>query len=267
LANNLRTIQFTIGSQTLCYYRSGGVIVGGLVACSSITSSNWQNENTLLTLPTLTWEMACGLTAYSVSSTNQNGSCTNNGSGSAAITSIAGYGPRFPVKITSLISKTLAEKIEIIWTVDEEKFFSKYEIQKSIDGIGFETIGIENDLGKKLYSFTDVGPKIGNNYYRLKLVDQDGTLDYSKIIAENYLSKKAVSIFPNPVINNKVEVFGKYIPQDLAITDISGKKINFKKVASGEKTILELAGNQAGKILIVSGTIENFHYSEKIFVK
>ncbi len=49
------------------------------------------------------------------------------------------------------------------------------------------------------YSFTDATPLKGNNFYRLKQVDNDGKFTYSKVVSANFIATTLIKISPNPV--------------------------------------------------------------------
>ena len=73
----------------------------------------------------------------------------------------------------------------------------------------------------------DEKPLVGINYYRLKMVDNDGTFAYSKTIAVEWdkAHKKTWALFPNPVkdkiyLSGNEEIAGNAIAQ---IVDITGK--------------------------------------------
>ena len=81
------------------------------------------------------------------------------------------------------------------------------------------------------FSYTDVNPIKGMNYYRLKLVDADGKISYSSIVALLNAVKgfDIVSIAPNPVVtdNFKLNIAcaqGSKI--EVSIYDMQGRLVN-----------------------------------------
>ena len=107
------------------------------------------------------------------------------------------------------------------WSTSMETGSSHFEIERSTDGAGFTTIGTVAAKGAgtttSYYTFTDSKPAAGLNYYRLKIVDQDGSEAYSAIRSVDFGTGAAVSlsIYPNPatdvlhiVINNSTGVSG-----------------------------------------------------------
>ena len=91
-----------------------------------------------------------------------------------------------PVTLTSFEARVLGNKsVKIIWKTDEESGINYYEIERSTDGANFTDIGkviSRNSTTPAEYSGEDISPAIGNNYYRLKIVNQDGKIEYSKIV-------------------------------------------------------------------------------------
>ncbi len=83
-----------------------------------------------------------------------------------------------------------------------------FEIEKSLNGKDFETIGFVegncNTVEEIAYNFIDNNPSNGTSYYRLKQIDFDGTYDYSVIIAVDFIKQVSFKIFPNPVRDNLI---------------------------------------------------------------
>jgi len=97
------------------------------------------------------------------------------------------------------VSKTVA----LNWTSVSEPGMDFYELQRSTDGINFETLTIANAKGAQRndYNYIDKLPFMGMNYYRLKMVDKDKQFTYSNIIAVRFDEKLSgdVVVAPNPV--------------------------------------------------------------------
>lgn len=94
------------------------------------------------------------------------------------------------------------KSIDVAWKASEEKELVYYEIQKSLDGKVFKTIGKTKPTGPNMdYSFTDNLPQLdAQNFYRLKMIHFDQKATYSKVVSE-YLKTSKVGSFvvsPNP---------------------------------------------------------------------
>ncbi len=72
------------------------------------------------------------------------------------------------------------------WSTSMENNNQVFIVEKSLDGIDFQGIGeidaVGNSNDENGYRFLDVGVSNENAYYRLRQLDQDGTMSYSQSI-------------------------------------------------------------------------------------
>ncbi|MBL7816310.1 MAG: T9SS type A sorting domain-containing protein [Saprospiraceae bacterium] len=89
------------------------------------------------------------------------------------------------------------KQTHLAWQVADETLVNHYEIERSYDGKQFEFIKKE---AKGKISSTDAPPQYGVIFYRLKIVENDGSWVYSPIRNVNFetLSKTNFKIYPNP---------------------------------------------------------------------
>ena len=103
--------------------------------------------------------------------------------------------------------------VELNWTTTFEQNSSKFEVERSLDGIRWETVGSLKAQGvstvKTNYSFNDqVSRNTANKkdlYYRLKMADLDNKTSLSRILVVrvyNTRSTKMISVSPNPAKND-----------------------------------------------------------------
>ncbi|MCH2022924.1 MAG: T9SS type A sorting domain-containing protein [Saprospiraceae bacterium] len=102
------------------------------------------------------------------------------------------------------VHKFQSNKSKLYWATEREEDMSHYEIQRSSDGLAYETIGVVQPKGgigiSANYEFIDFYPSIGFNYYRLKMVEITGHIDYSNIkVLEFKGSYNDINIMPNPI--------------------------------------------------------------------
>ena len=111
-----------------------------------------------------------------------------------------------PVELISFTGKAVDKTSDLKWTSVSEVNLDKYEVQKSRDGVNFSTIALAFAKGedKNDYNFSDVNPYEGMNFYRLKMIDIDGTFSYSNTVILRFGDVKTanVVIAPNPVSTN-----------------------------------------------------------------
>ncbi|GAA4443249.1 hypothetical protein GCM10023091_31450 [Ravibacter arvi] len=122
-----------------------------------------------------------------------------------------------PVTLVSFQGKALSSgENQLNWVTADEEAFSHFEIMRSGDAQSFETIGHVDAAQKqptqlRAYQFIDTNPR-GQTYYRLKMVDIDGSVDFSDIISIRGRAGIPVvgSFYPNPVTQSgsgKIDVY------------------------------------------------------------
>lgn len=93
--------------------------------------------------------------------------------------------------------------VNLTWQTASELNNDYFLVERSSDGHQYKEIaqiagnGTTNTVSK--YSFQDVSPVQGRNYYRLKQVDADGHFQYSEIRSIDVKVISSITIFPNPV--------------------------------------------------------------------
>jgi len=137
-----------------------------------------------------------------------------------------------PVKFSS-ISATLINnnQSKISWVCENAVNVLNYSIEKSIDGINFNEIGkVAPTTTGEDYSYTDINPVVGINYYRIKSTDVTGSVLYSavaKVLRQT--GNTGITVFPNPVTNHSLTLqidgieTGKYA---INIYSITGQKVS-----------------------------------------
>jgi len=91
---------------------------------------------------------------------------------------------------------------QLYWKTSTEQNSDYFEVQKSADGTNFNRIGQVDAAGTSLqvrsYNFTDEVPYMGVSYYRLKMIDRDGSFSYSNIVAIAIKLDDSIAVFPVP---------------------------------------------------------------------
>ncbi len=138
-------------------------------------------------------------------------------------------GSPFPIKLSQFSAQILNKfKVQVNWQTSSEANFSHFEIQRSSDAVGFETIGKENGLANSndlnSYSFIDEKPFQGLSYYRLKQVDIDGSEEVSKIISINFNLDEGLVFYPNPS-TGMIQLSGVNLSniEKINVMDVSGR--------------------------------------------
>ncbi|MCP9750984.1 endonuclease [Ferruginibacter sp. HRS2-29] len=160
-----------------------------------------------------------------------------------------------PVTITDFTAVKNNETALLKWYATYETNFRKYEVERSTDGIAFNKIGEVAGQNLANYSFTDNNlPSTASAYYRLKMIDIDGSFQYSRIAAvklNNNLSNALV--YPNPTVGNLTIKLMQTLAarSTLVVTDISGRVVMQRSVAVGDINIpLDVKGLASGRYFI-----------------
>jgi hypothetical protein len=99
--------------------------------------------------------------------------------------------PALPVSLIGFTGKRMdARTIGLTWQTASEKNVHQFEIERSFQWASvFEQVGTVKAIGnsslKSAYTFKDPNENKTNSYYRLKMVDNDGSFEYSPIIVVN----------------------------------------------------------------------------------
>ncbi len=120
--------------------------------------------------------------------------------------SVNDLGIVLPLQLISFRSTLISNNnVQLNWLTADEINVKHTEIQRSIDGTHFNTIGLVNPKNNQqnAYIYNDKIYDSDIFYYRLKIIDNDGSFTYSKLqTVKNKFSKSGAYILENPVRNN-----------------------------------------------------------------
>lgn len=156
-----------------------------------------------------------------------------------------------PVTIVNLKAYQQGTAIKIDWTALTENNVARYEVQRAANTLDFTAIGTQAASAvfaqEKNYSFTDLLPLNGNNYYRISAIDKDGKVIVSNIVMVTVGNgKEGISIYPNPVKGKAATIQftnmkqGKY---NIVVYSASGTKLL-------QKTIEHVGGSAAYQFIL-----------------
>jgi len=118
------------------------------------------------------------------------------------------------------------------WRSSFEENIKDFIIEKSLNGRNFFDLKhtTPKNISGSEYSIIDEQLATGNNFYRLKVLNADGTVDYSQIVKLNY--KKGTpsdwSIYPNPAQGDASLLYQTTTAKSITVNvnDIAGKLIS-----------------------------------------
>ena len=103
-----------------------------------------------------------------------------------SFTNVTINGSILPVGLMSFSARPLPPaKVLLEWVTSSELNNDRFELERSVDAADFQTIGILQGGGtvsqEREYRWVDQHPMPGTNYYRLRQVDNDGSIWYSDL--------------------------------------------------------------------------------------
>jgi hypothetical protein len=173
-----------------------------------------------------------------------------------------------PVELVSFTVRGENEVSQLSWSTTSESNSKSFEIYRSKDAKKWSIIGTVNSVvesvTKKNYHFLDSIPEYGQNYYRLKMIDQDHTFSYSKIVTVNFSKNSIIDVYPNPASDFIYIAEGSHdtIAQ-VDVVDLKGNVIFRSKNFIGRVSVANIKnGMYVLKITKKNGTVA----SNKILV-
>lgn len=140
-----------------------------------------------------------------------------------------------PLPVTLISLKIIADdggQAKLIWSTTNESNSKGFDVEHSTDGKSWSLKGKVESVGESSvlvnYSFIDGTPVLGENLYRLKMIDKDQTFAYSRIETVQIGGKAETAFYPNPVSD---KLFIRI--QDVnAVKEVNLHRINGDKVYS-----------------------------------
>ena len=163
--------------------------------------------------------------------------------------------------------------MKLIWNTSSERNSDYFEVLKSIDGKNFSAIGVVKATGNSdnylTYSFKDVSPVKGTNYYQLNMVDSDGEAKKSIIVSSRFDMDQAdfnVTTDANKGTLSLSVHSNKSKPATFEVYDLSGNKLLSKSLSlqSGSNTF-ELKLTTNAKMIIVRLSSEGDKQTKKLY--
>lgn len=160
-----------------------------------------------------------------------------------------------PIQLLSFSAKLINNSsAEINWQISTTSNPKYFVVERSNDGIVFESVGSVHATSSAEYVYIDKKiTKTGYQFYRLIMMDIEGKMTYSKI-AKLYINEEGIfisNVYPQPLKSGSVNlVVNTPFKTDMrfVLTDLTGK-IVLNKITTINKgnTIVELNISQLNK--------------------
>lgn len=140
-----------------------------------------------------------------------------------------------PVELLSFTGWNQGSVNKLRWITASEQNTNRFEIQRSANATDWNSIGqmaaAGNSNTQRIYDFTDNLPLFGGNYYRLKIIDNDGSFNYSNVInifVKEIPADDFAGVYPNPtdgLLNVNIQTTSSYNSY-FTVIDILGKEVH-----------------------------------------
>lgn len=180
-----------------------------------------------------------------------------------------------PLELLSFEAQASQNRHSLLtWQTTSENQVSHFEIERRTDAKDWifvnkvNVIGFSQQITKYDYMDKDVHEPYSNVrlfYYRLKMVDDDGSFKYSDIQQVAFSAKDKMpdlTAFPNPFSENTTIQF--YLPEnggktELKITDALGRIVKNYPLSSIEEGQIQISANEMASGIYNYSLIQNGH--------
>ncbi|MEO6686429.1 MAG: T9SS type A sorting domain-containing protein [Dyadobacter sp.] len=142
----------------------------------------------------------------------------------------------------------------LYWTTSSETNSDHFDIERSLTGKNWNKIGNVAANGESVkqvnYSFIDNQPESGENLYRLRMVDNDGTFAYSRIQSLTFDGVNSdLSVYPNPSAD-KLFIRDYSTVKDVSVSDLNGITVYKSASVKSGTGFIELATLSQGMYIV-----------------
>lgn len=142
-----------------------------------------------------------------------------------------------PLQLLQFKGTVQNNAVVLNWETVNEMQTAYFAVERSLDGVAFTGIGKVSAAGyssdKKAYGYRDAEFRqlpTPTTYYRLKMMNVDGSWTYSNVVSFAHTTPASVFVFPNPVRQKLTVSFSQFgFPVTLQITDLSGRVLYTEK--------------------------------------
>lgn len=187
------------------------------------------------------------------------------------------FAPATPLDIhlTDINASNNNKQNIINWNTGHEDRGDYFELMHSTDGDQFTKIATIQSKGENSkYSYVDAQPFSGITYYRLKMIDMNGNVNYSKVVSAkmNAFTSNKLSVVPNPIAGNNLhlsfenKLTGNY---ELTILNTLGQVVAQQTLQLDNTNHVDFASAQliSGNIYFVKISNRTENYFQKFLVK
>ena len=149
-----------------------------------------------------------------------------------------------PITMGDIKATNIGAANRVDWNTKKEEAGDRFVIERSADARNFRAIGNMDAKGisSSRYSFIDAEPFMGINYYRLLVLNNNGSQYYTKVVNATVKGQGLqLEAFPNPV------------------REVLTVRVNGKVTGNGEVSLLDASGRTLAKASIEANGTATFN--------
>lgn len=206
------------GKDDIVMMKSG---IGQVSITSNYTTYNYQTYCSNSTMPD----------AMALADVNGDGmldivSVNSNSALSVLINSHPPCAVTLPIQLLNFTAENKDNRVILEWTTATEINNEYFNIERSKDGISWESIGVISGCGtcsyNNSYTFSDQFPLEGVSYYRMKQTDYDGKFTYSELVVVDIKKKMNIQVWSDKS-KGTIFISGLVSEATIEIYDTTGK--------------------------------------------
>ena len=131
---------------------------------------------------------------------------------------------QLPVSLASFTATAENKEVILNWSTASESGTDNFFIERQSEGTGFVEIGSLSAQGNPSdYQFTDEAPVEGTNAYRLRIVDQDGSVTFSSIVTAEISETTSLRLVNRG--GGQFQLYGLSATSHLSLVDGNGRTV------------------------------------------
>jgi glucose/arabinose dehydrogenase len=181
-------------------------------------------------------------------------------------------GAPLPVTLLNFQAQSGNGVINLSWETTFEQNLRQFEVQFSEDNIDFSVAGIVpalNNIRGETYRFNHTIFNKQRVYYRLKMVDLDGSAEYSRTITLDITGTARNYVFPTIGNNGTIGLYLSESFENVEIIDMHGKLLR-KQILSGRTGRIDIQIPPAATgtcVVRLNHADRSKSFTQKIFVR
>lgn len=162
-----------------------------------------------------------------------------------------------PLQLIRFAGKLEKNQANLYWTTIEERNVAYFSIEYSNNGLQFDSIGMVRSSGlsgssTNHYDYYHQILSKGQHYYRLKMVDQDGSYRYSHQVIFRFNGMESLSVYPLPAAEQITVIHPVAPDAQLQMIDEKGLVLISQSIPAGSvQTRMDISKVPSGYYFLV----------------